>query len=252
MKLRMRTVEHSAGPGAGGGSGSSGGDLFGASAKPDHSAWERCAPLIDDAKELFGDLLADQSATSGAAGAAGGGANRAPPPPPPGGGVRASVALLSGSSANAEGLTPMEAAELESVRAALQADLKLVASAKHYCSLAIDSAFQALKEVPCNEGRANAALAALAEVKNKSVQGRHCDEIVWWSQSKKMKQVGQKWRQLNSLLLIIELTFLCSFTCIAVTYQCSANNLYECVCLQLTRKGGHQVRASRCGRSHGA
>ena len=84
--------------------------------------------------------------------------------------MRASVALLSGSSANAEGLTPMEAAELESVRAALQADLKLVATAKHYCSLAIDSAFQALKEVPCNEGRASAALAALAEVTVKEIE----------------------------------------------------------------------------------
>jgi hypothetical protein len=164
MKLRMRTLEsslqqqHSAGgPGAGG----SGGDLLAASAKPDHAAWERCAPLVDDAKELFGDMLNDQSASSPAA--SGGGANRAPPPPPPGGEVRASVALLSGST-NAEGLSPMEAAELEAVRAALQADLKLVVSAKHYCALAIDSAFHALKEVPCSEARANEALTALAEV----------------------------------------------------------------------------------------
>jgi hypothetical protein len=165
MKLRMRTLEsslqqqHSAG--GPGGAGGSGGDLLAASAKPDHAAWERCAPLVDDAKELFGDMLNDQSASSPAA--SGGGANRAPPPPPPGGEVRASVALLSGST-NAEGLSPMEAAELEAVRAALQADLKLVVSAKHYCALAIDSAFHALKEVPCSEARANEALTALAEV----------------------------------------------------------------------------------------
>jgi hypothetical protein len=108
MKLRMRTLEsslHAAGSAV---------DAF-AAAKPNHGAWDHCAALLEDAKGLFGDHFlagggggqdAPPPATAPAAAAGGSGANRAPPPPPPDG-LRASVALLSGAAANAEGLTPM-------------------------------------------------------------------------------------------------------------------------------------------------